>query len=202
MKRCTRCTLENKVARDAVAKVWRHLRAHWPNEARFLAWVVKHIEPLSRDDVEEGTVGKWVVEDHVNHLPPDHSLRDQSVGIIEARLDRVKHGRGRVELADNDELTPAVVAHELGHAFTSWDDLRDRKAPTDEWASETAADMHATRWGLLTREDIMRRHEVNVAAESPEGRLHHGPPPLVDCEIYGVVYRVNDRFVYERIEQD
>ncbi len=206
--RCS--TLENPNAREVLATVWRHLRAHFPADARFLAAIVKRIEPLPDEEVEDGTRGWWKPDETGSNF----WLQSPEWQAWWGRLDRLfggaEHGRvyGTMELPDDERLTAADVAHEMGHAFTSDDDLAERNAPHDEWASEAAADMHAVRWGLLTCESIRRRHADNVAAvagQSPtcgSAWQHHGPPPGGDWfETDGARWRLREDFVFETVTE-
>lgn len=188
-----RYKLKNPNARKTVAAVWRHLRAHFAEDARLLFRIIKEITPLSDYANDGGTNGQWF-------LFPFQDFGEQATFY---RMNGGEHGQGygRMELLDDNQLTPDIVAHEMGHAFTSEDDLYKRNGP-DEWASEAAADMHAVRWGLLTCESIRRRHAAAVAAEAGNCWMHHGPPPGGGwIEYDGARWRLHENFEFERIDK-
>lgn len=181
-----RCILKNPHARKTVAAVWRHLRAHFPDDARLLGRIITEIAPLSAHTDDGATGGQWFL------FP------------FEEYEEAEEHGRGhgRMELSDDDQLTPNTVAHEMGHAFTSDEELIERGGPSDEWASEAAADMHAVRWGMLTLDDIRMRNERNEENALVDGVFHHGPVPGGGwVEIYGERWRLRDDFVFERTDK-
>jgi hypothetical protein len=191
------CELHNPTARKTVGAVWRHLRANFLGDADFLAGIVKRIIPLSAVEAAAGTQGQW--------NPADFKSLDETVAFYRRFGD--DHGQyfGVLELLDTAQLSTQVVAHELGHAFASLEDLMGRDAPTDEWASEAVADMHAVRWGLLTLDDIRQRHADNIAGPvaveltTVTAWVHHGPVPGGGwIEIYGDRWRLSERFVFER----
>lgn len=191
-----RCHLKNCKARHTVASVWRQLRKYHKTDARCLARIVKRIAPLSPNSAEDGTEGKWTGE--------PFSTYEEMLAFRTHVSSQHGQGYGSMELRDSDELSAHIVGHEFGHAFSSEDDLYERNAPSEEWASEAAADMHAMRWGLLTRDEIHRRYSDNLAAieglnsTHDCGLAHHGPPPGGGWfEIYGQCYRLTDDFVFE-----
>jgi hypothetical protein len=51
----------------------------------------------------------------------------------------------------------AVIAHELGHALTTGEDLEDVGGPSDEWRSELAADRKAISWGFKVEIEASRK---------------------------------------------
>jgi len=170
----TKCTLSDRHARKVVAQAWRHLRKHFPDDARILSVIVRRIVPLSDEEEGAGYVGFWIRK------------LFKTKAQQQAFEKRFKHGQGFgfIKLVDNRDLTLASVAHELGHAFTSRADVLARCSPVSEWAHESVADLHAVRWGLLTFKDIEKRHGHEQAGRSysrigfgSEGRWHHGPHP-------------------------
>ena len=42
----------------------------------------------------------------------------------------------------------AILAHELGHACGTMDEIRSRNMPDNSWAEETVADMYVYKWGF------------------------------------------------------
>lgn len=90
----------------------------------------------------------------------------------------------------------AGIAHELGHACTRTADIERRRAPTDEWGSESAADWYAYRWGFgreIARDRRTRRPDDHgpgpgqvVSFDMPDGR---------EC------WRVSSRFVFSIVQR-
>ncbi len=190
----THCTLQNEKARETVAYAWKHLRKHFPADARFLSAIIRSIAPLSDAEAADGTSGQWFPESF-------NSPEEQRAYYL--RYGDAGDGYGTLKLLDSTDITVGIVAHEMGHAFTSEDHLYERAAPDDAWAMEAAADMHAVRWGLLTIPDIRDRYERNTSAPSeidPLGTcwLHHGPPPGGDgFELWGRRWHLNEDFIFE-----
>jgi hypothetical protein len=83
-----------------------------------------------------------------------------------------------------------LIAHELGHACTTFEDLLRRgEVDTDEWRSELAADWYAYKWGfgkIIARDRRFR------------GWAHHGAAPRqrysVKMDGYWYRYRVTRNF--------
>ena len=195
----TRCDLQNPGARKTVCRVWRHLRARFPDDARVLAAIVKQIVPLTDAVVDEGasrgSMGGF-------------SLIEEELAFYARVSEEHGQGYGTMKLPDADELTAGEVAHEMGHAFASCEDLITRDAPMGEWASQAVADMHAVRWGLLTLEEIRQRHARNVAALEPgevnlqTAYMHHGPPPGGDwIELGDQRWRLREDFIFELMDR-
>lgn len=185
------CKLQNPVARKIVSHVCRHLRKNFPNDARILTIIVQGIKPFNKQEPTYGKTGRW------------NTIYLKYLDEARAWLEKVGgHGRwpGIIKLQDNDGLTIGTVAHELGHAFTSDDEIKSRCAPTYDWANEVAADMHAMRWGLLTCKDIQRRNINNTG--SRRSKFHYDLPPGAECVIYGQPYRMTKDFIFERIETE
>jgi hypothetical protein len=174
-----RCELKNPNARKTLADVWRHLRARFPADARFLSAIITRMEPLTDGEAEDGTRGWWIPDGTGTNFPLGSAEMHAWYNRLDRFFDGTDHGKGygMMKLPDDDALTAGVVAHEMGHAFASDEDETERRAPDSEWASEATADMHATRWGLLTLDDIRNRHAANVAAVDGAAWVHHGPPP-------------------------
>jgi hypothetical protein len=111
-------------------------------------------------EAEDGTGGEWKPDkqpdyDETNWYEYAPSGRTQGILCID-------------ENAPEHELV-AKLAHELGHACTTQDDLDARQSPEDEWASEWAADWYAVkRWGFGAEIESIRDNR---------DRLHHGPSP-------------------------
>ncbi len=190
------CLLNNASARQAVAAFWRHLRKEFPSDARFLYSIVTHIQPLT-DEEADGTLGEWF-------LSPIQSWEEQQQYNL---LGDHGQGYGFMKLLDLPALTVAIVAHEMGHAFSTCEDQLDTNAPLDDWASEAAADKHAVRWGLLSIEEIHERHRCNFTGLeiTGDGRAchHHGPPPGGTWfDTCGARWRLREDFVFESLPVD
>ena len=105
---------------------------------------------------------------------------------------------GFVDLLPDHSLDlVAIVAHELGHAATTGDDLDERSALSAEWASECCADFYAHRWGFGPE---LRAARADASAD------HHGPGPNMEFtfETDGVVdrYRVTADFGVEFVQRE
>jgi len=104
---------------------------------------------------------------------------------------------GRILLNKNlqVDLLTSVVAHELGHAATRFEDKANRGPMSEEWQSECAADWYAYKWGF-GQEIARRRHLRNW--------MHHGAGPgkifeeIVDGVAYK--YKLSRNFVARLIE--
>mgnify|MGYP001161690185 FL=1 len=104
---------------------------------------------------------------------------------------------GRILLNKNlqiDFLT-SVIAHELGHAATRFEDKLNRGPMSEEWQSELAADWYAYKWGF--GREIARHRKIR-------NWKHHGVGPGKTFEEFGdgVVYkyRLSRNFVARLIE--
>jgi len=146
---------------------------------------VRHFELLTTAECEEGTMGEWRVTGMPRMVttpwggeePEDQDQRRGVVLVNPATVDLI-----------------ATVAHELGHVMATDDDMYERHAPSDEWASEATADYHAFRWGF---EAAIRTHGI------VRDRIHHpclpGDPPEAAGGYHtpGLAWwRVDDDFVF------
>jgi len=124
-----RCTLPPK-DRVKVKAVFDRIRQRYPEDFKEIKRLVRAIEPY--DGYKENCAGLW---------RPDLDVD------LDEDFQAVSGGRcpGIIQLRVSD---PATIAHELGHAMTSYEDKRERDAPTEEWASELAADWYAFKWGF------------------------------------------------------
>ena len=83
-----------------------------------------------------------------------------------------------------------VLAHELGHAVSTPEDVEVRSGLGREWGSELAADHHAARWGFGRL--IASRRSGRCAA-------HHGPMPGEKVVVAFGEYRVTWRITEDRV---
>ncbi len=165
------CRVANLAVRDAIKAVIDRIRIASPADLELIRSTVRSIEPLTPAEILDGTRGEWKEEQ-----PRGDDLSTWGWGFDTPPP-------GRLFLADEDapDLL-GIVAHELGHAVTLADELRDRSGLGDEWASELTADWHAWRWGFGAEIDALR---------ASRDRVHHGfaPGSIVTVESDGVPYQ-------------
>lgn len=164
------CTLRCAESRATVDAVLTRIKERFPDDYAVLLKVVEAIAPVPQEEVAAGTGGQWVRRDFAtmeeergwfagHELPVDLTRRP-----------------GTVLVLDSPAGTAGLVAHELGHAFTTDDDIHDRgECPSEDWASELAADYHACRWGFA----------ADIAADRPtRDWMHHcaAPGDRIDCQ--------------------
>jgi hypothetical protein len=134
------CRLRTTRTRRVVRIVLDRIRSRCPSDFERLQSLVREIIPLSRSQIRDGTRGQWIEEQGSADDPSTWGY-----GYFASP--------GKMLLAEDFE-TPedaiATVAHEFGHACTSFDDLERRGAHiSDEWTSELAADWYACKkWGF------------------------------------------------------
>lgn len=146
-------TLKTPVARRALRIVLGQIRAKSPRDFFRLQDLVLSVRPRKWND---GTQGEFVKA----------KLRADDMGT----LDRDSPRPGTVFVTE-DKGEPEMIgllAHELGHACTTREDLDRRCAPDGEWASELSADWYAYKWGF--GRFISRARRTRQWS-------HHGPTP-------------------------
>jgi len=171
------CSLRDPLLREGVQRTLQRIRVRFPNDFRRLKKVVKAIQPY--DDADDGTLGEWF---------PDKTDPNY--------LDGVGDTPGVIKLVETrpKENLPGLLAHELGHAATRFEDSERRGTPTTgEWRCELAADWYAYKWGF--GRDIARARKTWCWK-------HHGPGPgttyeeSYDGKIYH--YKITRKFVAHR----
>lgn len=156
-----KCNLKTKLGRQAVADVLAQIEQRKPKDLERLQSRITAIEPM--DDPGDGTGGEYKDD------PVEHEIGkalDWGLGYDNPCT---------VYIVEGGELwkLTAVVAHELGHVCTTFDDLERRGGGPDEWCGEMAADWYAYRWGfgrLIARDRQTRNY------------MHHGPAPGTEFE--------------------
>lgn len=126
--------LETRRARRIVQEVLRRIEERRPEDYAALLVLVRAVRPGHWTD---GTIGETE-----HHYPK--SLEEQ-LRWVELYGDREPC---TVYVREDLRGLDSTLAHEFGHACTRREDLDRRNAPTDEWASELAADWYAYRWGF------------------------------------------------------
>jgi len=95
--------------------------------------------------VADGTLGEWLGKTFGEANPG----ADFFSFPVATRLRWDDWATGTVELVEATQTGAqdfaAIVAHEFGYACTRQEDIERRNAPSDEWASEAAADWYAYR---------------------------------------------------------
>jgi hypothetical protein len=159
------CRLKGPASRKVVADVLRQIDRGCPGDFERLRKLVKLIRPLSRATVTGGCTGLWSGTKGTIELP------EVSVEVDSGRL-------------------AALAAHEFGHACTREEDINRRNAPEDHWASESAANWYAYRWGF-----------GQLVRALPTCFDLHGLRPGESIEIEGVgSWRMSRNFVYHPID--
>jgi hypothetical protein len=152
------CFLESAEAREAVRVVLEQIRERCPEDFSTLKSVVQKIVPLPPEETaSDGTLGHWV-----RYSPTGEPI------LVGLPFD--EPGPGELRIAEVQEHLVANIAHELGHACTTSEDVEKRgEMPEDEWASELTADWYADKkWGFGAQiEEARPTRPLN----------HHGPAP-------------------------
>lgn len=111
----------------------------------------------------------------------------------------VKNARGRwrarrgvILLSPIAEDLLAVVAHELGHACTTAEDMAKRKVAGRDWAIELSADSYVLKWGLGQSLDQIRPYR---------NAQHHGPAPGATVRLNGCQYRLTRQLLFRRLRE-
>ena len=167
------CSIAAPELCEKIEDVLRAVRLFPRDYVRLVARVVR-FGTLTRAERTDGTQGWW------KRLPARKVLHPVYGEVWEDDDQR----SGVITLAP--DVDRGTVAHELGHAAATEDDLARRHAPDDEWASELAADYYAYKWGF-GRDVASHRHTRRFA--------HHcaGPGQLIS--LGDQWFRVSRRFV-------
>lgn len=150
--------------RNAIRVVLTRISEQFPDDHATLCRIVLAIEPLADEDAAKGIRGKWQGQEERSDDPMTWSWGFS------------KPAPGTLYLIDRREKhAVALVAHELGHAITTFFDLQMRGDAEDEWASELTADWYAYRWGFCA--------EIEAHRPTRDWR-HHGVPPGGAYEVH------------------
>ena len=172
------CYLTEPTTRHAIRAVLRQIGEGFPQDLAKVKAGVRAFVALPDVEAAAGTMGEYKVDD-----PGEDPASRFQVGPGVVMLSRTAYP------ALQDAI--ATVAHELGHAATTFDDVRRRGAfDTAEFASEAAADWYAYRWGF-GRAIATHRRLRDFG--------HHGPAPgstySVELPEGTYRYRVSRKFV-------
>ena len=213
------CTFRNQRVRTAIEQVLGQIRDRQPRDFERLQAKVMRFQWLPRDEERHGTMGMWchtcitravrrkAEVDALISLEPLYpaGVHPDRVALLAEDL---LHGEperrpGNVQLARSLSDAPdyklhGTIAHELGHAATTHDDVakRDRALGDSEWSSEACADYYAYRWGF--GKQIRRCSKVRKFG-------HHGGLPgdtvhiqMPDGKL--VPHRVTRHFYYRALQ--
>ncbi len=155
------CHLQTAAARRTLGEVLDRIQSAQPQDYAQLRRFVRKVVPLAPEETEDGTMGQWKEEKPPEYDETNWNEYDASGGT--PGILYVKEDLSRPELV-------AIMAHELGHACTTPDDLKARGSILEDlWTSELTALWYAVeRWGF--------RREMNIIRPKLN-RLHHGPWP-------------------------
>lgn len=156
----------------------RRIKKQAPEDFARLQRVVRYVS--SYDTKRECDLGEWVADPPPSDRPEHWDWEEgEMTGQLFIKPD-----------LPEDQLI-GVFVHELGHACTVFDDLRElRTKCSDEWASEIRADKYASHWGF--------ERYLQICRESRD-MLHHGPAPGSEWEEYGARFRLNADYSVERL---
>jgi len=171
------CHLRNRQTRSAIKQTLKQIRAHNLSDFRALQSLVKEIVPLPKAKQKDGTLGEWIEEQPNGDDPSTWRYGfDRTPGKLLLK-----------ERFENQEHAIATIAHEFGHACSTYEDEMRRGATIyEEWLSELAADWYACKkWGFgkLIARDWARR----------EAR-HHCFKPGTSFEYNGISFRITRNF--------
>jgi hypothetical protein len=180
------CRLRNAISRRTVAKVLRQIKQRFPKDFARLSSRVQMIRPLPKQKMTDGTVGEWVGRTFGQARGSDNVF-DQPANI---RLQWDECESGIVELLETGQTEDEFMAnavHEFGHACSMTKDIERRRAPSDEWGSEAAADWYGYKWGF---------GKLLAAVRKKRRLAHHGPGPGQRVETDGCAYKLSRNFIY------
>lgn len=160
-------TVKSKKLRASIRRVLLQIRQRRPKDFVRLKSQVLGIIPLPDAEAEEGTPGEWQKID-INYA-------DYPGGAVPFEVETSPPGHIAIWEGLEEDEHVWVLAHECGHACSTYDDRKRRNAPSDGWCSELAADWYAYRWGF--GRDIAKHRKDRLA-------IHHGPGPGQTAEDY------------------
>jgi hypothetical protein len=147
------CSLDTKPVCCAIEQVLAAIILRFPDDFARLTTRVLGFRDLSSGAADDSR-GRWLTDD---------------AGPVPNR-----ESQGFVELSPCDRAVVALVAHELGHAVATDDDVEQRATIDSEWAEEMTADYYAHKWGFGAAIEASRRERC---------WLHHGPAPSSEFEV-------------------
>ena len=190
------CRLRTELARHAVSRVLGRIGKRFPDDFARLSDRVRMIRPLPKRRAADGTHGEWIARtfEQIYWNADPFELSDE----IRLQWDEWHSGVVEVlEVGRTESQLLAVIAHELGHACSTREDISRRAAPFDEWGSEAAADWYAYRWGF---------GRYIGAGRKSRSLGHHGPGPGKTVDWSGeqgtTTYKLTSNFVYRLIPPD
>jgi len=174
----------SKRTRAALRAVLDKIRDCSPDDFKRIRRVVREILPLTAEEVEGRTQGEW----RALHCDPDDP-ETWGYGI----------GETPGTMFVNEDLPEwrlkTVIAHELGHACTVIEDRDRTAAPSDEWASEAAADRYAYKWGF---------GQLIARDRRTSDWTHHGAKPgkEISVEMGGelITWKLTRDFRYRQVK--
>jgi hypothetical protein len=175
------CELSSSTARRALFHVLRTIRTKSPKDWKQIRLIVTKVASLNPEQKADGTMGWWRRLEPVTSMPETWDFGDlgtPGVLYVDDTLDFV-------------DLVPNI-AHELGHACTTDDDLAETGGPDDpEWTSELTADRYAYRWGFGPAIGRRRKHRDSG---------HHGFAPGTEFTYGSVNWQVTRGLCFRIIE--
>ena len=164
------------VWKSAVGEAWATV-SRFSEDALRLSRIVRNVCAVR---MAPGDVGEWRPW-YPNPTDPSQVSEDN------------KDGPGDIWLNRMSVCSDPVMAvlHEMGHAATTEEDIYQRHAPTEGWASESSADYYAAKWAGLDR--LRKRN-------SSRDHEHHGGIPGQKVLIYDHWYNIDERFVFHPSE--
>jgi hypothetical protein len=174
------CRLQTTDARRTLGDVLDRIRSAQPEDYERLLGVVSEVAPLSVEETADGTLGEWKADKETDDQATWCYAKGETPGII-----YVKEQLSRRKLV-------AIMAHELGHACTTDEDIEERGSwLEDEWASELTADWYADkRWGFGAELKSIRKRR---------DRMHHGAGPGESFSTEHGEFRIDEDYVCHRL---
>lgn len=171
----------------AIASVLDSVQERFPRDFARIRERVMTFRLLTPDECADGTLGE--LKRRAPKMVPHPLWPDVLVPEEQVDEDYELAIPGVIALAPDANV--GTVAHEFGHAATTYKDLERRQAPSDEWASELAADYFAYKWGF--------GKEIAKARPSADF-VHHAVGPGQYVGLGNDWFHVSRRFVMHKCE--